>query len=104
MLSRFFMYTDVHAHYTYTYLTYDVQDVETFQHFDKITEMQCVTKVYTFHTPHFIPRLIFVLVVSVNNICRLNISLCYPHYGKWATKRFFFFFCKSATRSPLKRK
>lgn len=98
MLSCFFMYTDVHAHYTYIYLTYDIQAVETIQHFDRITK-NAVLQNYTHFTPRtFIPRLIFVLVVSVNNICRLNISLCYPHYGKWATKRFFFFFFAKALR------
>lgn len=60
------------------------------------------TPAFYLSKPHLCPRR-----VSVNCICRLsNISLCYPHYGKWATKRFviFFFLCTSATRSPVDEK
>lgn len=62
--------------------------------------------------PHFIsPSLIFVLVVSLSTVSvASNISLCYPHYGKWATKRFviffffFLFFAQALRDPPLMRK
>lgn len=120
MLSRFFMLhirrTRTHVHVylmrDHTWRTvYASSRPSRRSNFDtQVTEMQ-LQKYDTFHppppafyfsTPYLCPRRVCQQYLSP------NISLCYPHHGKWATKRFFFFFfcfvCKSATRSPIEEK
>lgn len=119
MLSRFFMYTDdVHAHmYTHVsyerpHMTYSIRHrrdllAEAFWH--RLPRCSCKSMTHFTPPPHFIsPRLIFVLVVSVNSICRLISASLLPASWQMGNETFvfsfFFFFRKSATRSPIEEK